>query len=274
MMSLATCASHFTGKERDTESGNDYFGARYYASSMGRFMSPDPINLTNARLLNPANTLNKYTYGANNPLKFVDKDGKDITIFYEAPKNLLETGHIALAAVNQDTGASAFLSFGPANSVSKGAAITGTPGTYDFAFDPKSSSSLTIRTNPEEAQKIIEAINQMESGKAPDFSLLSDNCTTEVEDALRDLGLDFGDTAPSTYWRDVYSTNSAAVQNNPFQAFLPIPHNPGQEYGTPRNIGMNYQNFLYQLWSNRLLVQQPKACVTIQTPNGPSTSCD
>lgn len=35
------CVSHYTGKERDTESGNDYFGARYYASSMGRFMSPD-----------------------------------------------------------------------------------------------------------------------------------------------------------------------------------------------------------------------------------------
>ena len=32
---------HFTGKERDAESGNDYFGARYYASSMGRFLSPD-----------------------------------------------------------------------------------------------------------------------------------------------------------------------------------------------------------------------------------------
>jgi RHS repeat-associated protein len=31
---------HFTGKERDTESGNDYFEARYYSSSMGRFMSP------------------------------------------------------------------------------------------------------------------------------------------------------------------------------------------------------------------------------------------
>jgi RHS repeat-associated protein len=36
-------ASHFTGKERDTESGNDYFGARYYASSMGRFMSPEAL---------------------------------------------------------------------------------------------------------------------------------------------------------------------------------------------------------------------------------------
>jgi len=30
----------YTGKERDTESGLDHFGARYYGSSMGRFMSP------------------------------------------------------------------------------------------------------------------------------------------------------------------------------------------------------------------------------------------
>jgi RHS repeat-associated protein len=36
-------ASEFTGKERDQESGNDYFSARYYASAMGRFMSPDPL---------------------------------------------------------------------------------------------------------------------------------------------------------------------------------------------------------------------------------------
>ena len=32
---------HFTGKERDSESSLDYFGARHYASSMGRFMTPD-----------------------------------------------------------------------------------------------------------------------------------------------------------------------------------------------------------------------------------------
>lgn len=35
-------AYKFTGKERDTESGLDNFGARYDASSMGRFMTPDP----------------------------------------------------------------------------------------------------------------------------------------------------------------------------------------------------------------------------------------
>jgi RHS repeat-associated protein len=39
---LRACArvSLFTGKERDAESGLDYFGTRYYASNMGRWMSP------------------------------------------------------------------------------------------------------------------------------------------------------------------------------------------------------------------------------------------
>jgi RHS repeat-associated protein len=35
----------FTGKERDTETQNDYFGARYYPNNVGRFLTPDPSNL-------------------------------------------------------------------------------------------------------------------------------------------------------------------------------------------------------------------------------------
>jgi RHS repeat-associated protein len=64
----------FTGKERDTESGLDYFGARYYGSSMGRFMSPDPSGLTYADISNPQ-SLNLYAYTLNNPLKFTDPTG-------------------------------------------------------------------------------------------------------------------------------------------------------------------------------------------------------
>ncbi|MGA9071365.1 MAG: RHS repeat-associated core domain-containing protein [Terracidiphilus sp.] len=69
---------HFTGKERDTESGNDYFGARYYASSMGRWLSPDwsakvaPVPY--AKLDNPQ-TLNLYSYMRDNPLGGSDPDG-------------------------------------------------------------------------------------------------------------------------------------------------------------------------------------------------------
>jgi len=68
----------FTGKERDTESGLDYFGARYYASTMGRWMSPDwadkPEAVPYSKLDNPQ-TLNLYGYVNNNPLSQADPDG-------------------------------------------------------------------------------------------------------------------------------------------------------------------------------------------------------
>jgi RHS repeat-associated protein len=67
-------ASRFTGKERDTESGNDYFGARYYGSSMGRFLSPDPQGNSYADFSNPQ-SWNMYAYVLNNPLKFTDPTG-------------------------------------------------------------------------------------------------------------------------------------------------------------------------------------------------------
>jgi RHS repeat-associated protein len=67
---------HFTGKERDTESGLDYFGARYLSSSMGRFMSPDPKLFTKRHLANPQKW-NKYAYVINNPLTRFDPDGLD-----------------------------------------------------------------------------------------------------------------------------------------------------------------------------------------------------
>jgi RHS repeat-associated protein len=63
----------FTGKERDTESGLDYFGARYNSSSMGRFMSPDPSNLSVDQWL--PQTWNRYSYALNNPLNMVDRNG-------------------------------------------------------------------------------------------------------------------------------------------------------------------------------------------------------
>ena len=63
----------FTGKERDAESGNDYFGARYYASTMGRWLSPDPSNLGVDIYL--PQTWNRYNYAVNNPLSIADRNG-------------------------------------------------------------------------------------------------------------------------------------------------------------------------------------------------------
>jgi RHS repeat-associated protein len=67
-----------TGKERDSESGLDMFGARYYTSSMGRFMTPDWANkaiaIPYADLGNPQ-SLNLYAYVNNNPTTVRDPDG-------------------------------------------------------------------------------------------------------------------------------------------------------------------------------------------------------
>jgi RHS repeat-associated protein len=68
----------FTGKERDADSGLDMFGARYYGSSLGRFMTPDwatkPTNVPYAHFGNPQ-SLNLYSYVQNNPTTVGDPDG-------------------------------------------------------------------------------------------------------------------------------------------------------------------------------------------------------
>lgn len=60
----------FTGKERDTETNYDYFGARYYDSELGRWMSVDASAGKYAGL-------SPYSYSFNNPLKYTDPDGND-----------------------------------------------------------------------------------------------------------------------------------------------------------------------------------------------------
>ena len=68
----------FTGKERDAESGLDYFGARHYASPIGRWTVPDwaakPTDVPYANFGNPQ-SLNLYSYVQNNPTTVGDPDG-------------------------------------------------------------------------------------------------------------------------------------------------------------------------------------------------------
>ena len=79
----------FTGKERDTESNLDYFGARYFAAAHGRFIAVDAAGPD----LNRPQSLNRYRYALNNPLRFVDPDG-----LYESDVHLDLTIVLAEAA--------------------------------------------------------------------------------------------------------------------------------------------------------------------------------
>jgi RHS repeat-associated protein len=101
--------SRYTGKERDAESGNDYFGARYYASSMGRWMSPDwsakiaPVPY--ATVADPQ-SLNLYTYLENNPMTHVDADGHgcaDLALCRAIRDNGIDEGTATYNANQQKT---------------------------------------------------------------------------------------------------------------------------------------------------------------------------
>ena len=61
----------FTGKERDAESGNDYFGARYYAIRWAGLCRPDwsaKSSPFRTRIWAIRSRLNLYAYVGNNPL--------------------------------------------------------------------------------------------------------------------------------------------------------------------------------------------------------------
>jgi RHS repeat-associated protein len=93
----------FTSRERDVETGLDYFLARYYSSTQGRFSSKDPYNpILNSeneqeflRYLTQPQNWNRYAYVANNPLRYVDPTGElleltgDIDAAFERIKALV-----------------------------------------------------------------------------------------------------------------------------------------------------------------------------------------
>jgi RHS repeat-associated protein len=113
MAKFEACASRFTGKERDAESGLDYFGARYMSSSMGRFMSPDSSGYSG--LTNPQ-SWNLYAYTLNNPLRYDDPTGHTV-------ENACSNQAACTAAVGAATGSAEAASH-----------VTSTTTTTDHSF--------------------------------------------------------------------------------------------------------------------------------------------
>jgi RHS repeat-associated protein len=64
----------FSAKEKDTETGYSYFGARYYSSDLSIWLSVDPMS-------DKYPSLSPYVYCANNPIKLVDPNGEEVYIF-------------------------------------------------------------------------------------------------------------------------------------------------------------------------------------------------
>ena len=69
----------FTQKERDKESGLNYFEARYQTSGLGRFISVDPLLAYQVNeCLEDSQKLNLYAYCQNRPLIYIDPTGNSV----------------------------------------------------------------------------------------------------------------------------------------------------------------------------------------------------
>jgi len=240
----------FTGKERDSESGLDDFGARYLTSSFGRFVNPDPSNALLIRLINPQRW-NKYTYTINSPTAYVDPDGKDaaaVNFVSEVPVG----GHEGILVVHAD-GTATYGRFGPnppnqaagpgkvtvttlKNRVQFGPDRLPTDASYKQLADEVAAlegvSPITVGFNyfqTSEADSIIldQWLQSWEQRQAPNYCVTSQNCAATtiagliVGNAINTQKLGWGALIPN---RLFMLLSSLANQNWTWQGKQLKPH--------------------------------------------------
>jgi RHS repeat-associated protein len=86
----------FNGKEKDEETGNNYYGARYLNNDLSIFLSTDPMS-------DKYPHLSSYNYCANNPVMLIDPDGRDVVVTGEAADKSVEQMQTKNLKIDRDS---------------------------------------------------------------------------------------------------------------------------------------------------------------------------
>jgi RHS repeat-associated protein len=247
---------HFTGKERDAESGNDYFGARYYASAMGRFMSPDPMSpMSKGKgaafmdYIGQPQNWNKYAYARNDPNVLFDPDGKETQVAIGGRVSDNVFGH-AWIIINGKA-----YSYGTNDT-------HGPKGQKDWGVDAKamlqgeaakgrSTDLLTLNVTPAQEQALqtqLDSNNPNAPGAAP-YSIPGGNsCVDQVQNPLIDTGI--LQTQPMqvdpTLGAPIVPINSPAITPSGLESELQS--QPGLVQST-QTVGQSNTGFFQSLWN-------------------------
>jgi RHS repeat-associated protein len=256
MTEFAACASRCTGKERDEESKLDYFGARYFGSTMGRFTSPDPTIISTQRILDPQQW-NMYSYARNEPLGHIDPEGNEVKVYTETGGVghtfvVINNGnHNVLFSYGRYAGGSSGSNLRGANPVGPGILIRveGKEQIDDFLADrSKSDPSLdgvvvSVKNeeavyqnlqarfdagkplNKQELAILSRKVSPKNAREVEQFNLLTNNCTTTTCDALRQGGgnVPHGIVAPEQI-RSLMHPEQQSKQQYGFPVMPPLDH--------------------------------------------------
>jgi RHS repeat-associated protein len=151
----------FTQKERDAETGLNYFEARYLGTAIGRFLSVDPItHIDTPPILLEPQRLNIYGYCENRPFSNVDPSGRVSVELAKYGATSIAVGVVGIALAIPTGGAS----LGVASAITLSGAITGTALGSAALF----ASAFTNEKEGVEAKKGFEMASAVSSlAKAP-----------------------------------------------------------------------------------------------------------
>ncbi|RMF75120.1 MAG: RHS repeat-associated core domain-containing protein [Acidobacteria bacterium] len=207
----------FTGHERDEVLGLDYMVARYCGSSLGRFLSVDPL-ASSARPGSPQ-SWNRYTYTFNNPIGFIDPDGRAALIvtypdyMVKTPVGRRRLGHSGVVLIDPDSGLTRYFEYGRYDAEEHGLVQTDTIPDVVMGEDKRptqeSMDNLMQALSKKFGQRgavegadfqdadfasMLEYAEGLqattEAGQGEPYSLTGNNCATFCEDVLEAGGVD------------------------------------------------------------------------------------
>jgi RHS repeat-associated protein len=169
----------YAGRENDG-AGTYYHRTRYYGTTFHRFISKDPIGFAGG-------DINLYAYVLNNPVKYIDPFGLDVTLAYYPTF----ATHIGVGVNSKGT-----VGFYPQKQdlLTRLWVFGGFETSGELKFDiGKPTKIITIKTSPKQ-DKAMEAVIFNRLVNPGKYKLYGRNCATFASDVLKAGGL----KAPNT----------------------------------------------------------------------------
>lgn len=186
--------------------------ARYYEPALARFLSVDPVVSSRANTRAPQRW-NRHTYSLNNPLKYLDANGKDLSLAVGGPTDNNGYGHVAV--IHNDTVYSAGSTWsGPKGDwgvSAKSYFNTASPETGKTQDQSRQTTIIKLKATPEQEAAVVQNLQ-----KGPgDTGVLTNNCAQRSEGAL-----EAGGVLPVTFDVKAAPQGDMAVRTDP-QATTP-----------------------------------------------------